>query len=335
MSENTNTSDPNGDPVPPPTAAPAEAADTVAAAAASAPPAPRSALTLWAMSAGIVAIVSAVIPGLSFVAWIPAIAAIMLGVIALVRKTSRRGQALTGVILGPIAWIVAIAVSVGAIAGLAGNTIGEANEDEPPALVEEQPEQDAVAEEPAPEPEPEVIESAADIVYGGVGDSVLQIELPAGPDAIGIASFTHSGSSNFAIWSLDESLAQSELLVNTIGSYAGTVPFNLSTSERITALEISADGPWVVTLRDVLTLREAPQGGSTTGQGDDVLLYFGDVTVADITHTGESNFAIWSYGAGSDLLVNEIGNYTGSVRWQAGDALIQVSADGPWTITLQ
>lgn len=333
MSENTSTPEPNGDPVPPLNAPPAGAADPIVAAAAPTPPAPRSALGLWAMIAGIVALVSALAPGLSFVAWMPAIAAIVLGVIALARKTSRRGQALTGVILGPIAWIVAIAVSVGAIAGLAGNSMGEANDDEPPALVEEQPDQEEPAEEP--EPEPEVIEPTADIVYEGVGDSVLQIELPAGPDSIGIASFTHSGSSNFAIWSLDEALTQSELLVNTIGNYAGTVPFNLSTSERITAFEISADGPWVVTLRDVLTVREAPQGGSTTGQGDDVLLYFGDATVADVTHTGESNFAIWSYGGSSDLLVNEIGNYTGSVRWQAGDALIQVSADGPWTIVLQ
>jgi len=281
------------------------------------------------MIAGIVAIVSAIIPGLSFVAWIPAIAAIVLGVIALMKKTPRRGRALTGVILGPIAWIMAIVVSVGFIAGL-GNRVSD-NADDAPVAVEEQPE----PVEEAPEPEPEVVDPAADIVYSGSGDAVLQIELPVGPDAIGIATMSHSGSSNFAVWALDANLNQSELLVNEIGNYAGTVPFNLSTSERITAFEISADGPWVVTMRDVLTVREAPQGTVTTGQGDDVLVYRGDATVADIAHTGDSNFAVWSYGDFGDLLVNEIGSYTGQVRWPAGTALIQVSANGGWTIALQ
>ncbi len=123
--------------------------------------------------------------------------------------------------------------------------------------------------------------------------------------------------------------------MNEIGSYAGTVPFNLSSSEQITAFEISADGPWTVTLRDVLTVREVQQGATTEGRGDDVLVYIGDATVADIAHTGDSNFAVWSYGNSSDLLVNEIGRYTGQVRWPAGTALIQISANGAWTIALQ
>lgn len=337
--ENTrNTEQPVGSaaqppPPPAPPAPPAGAALTEPVAPAAGPIAtvkPKSPLALWAMIAGIVAIVSAVVPGLSFVAWIPAIAAIALGVIALIKKTPRRGQALTGVILGPIAWIMAIVVSVGLIAGV-GNQADDAVADEP-AAVEAQPLAEA---EPEPEPEPEIVEPAPDVVYSGTGDTILQIELPAGPDSIGIASMSHSGSSNFAVWSLDANLNQSDLLVNEIGSYAGTVPFNLSSSERITAFEISADGPWTVTLRDVLTLREAPQGATTSGQGDDVMIYPGDATIADIAHTGDSNFAVWSYGDGSDLLVNEIGAYTGQVRWPAGTALIQVSANGAWTIALQ
>jgi len=299
------------------------------AAATAAPAKPKSPLALWAMIAGIVAIVSAIVPGLSFVAWIPAIAAIVLGVMALIKKTPRRGQALTGLILGPIAWIVAIIVSVGAIAGL-GAGLTDAVVEAPVATEEQEPEP-----APEPEPEPEVVAPAADIVYSGSGDAVLQIGLPAGPDSIGIATLSHSGSRNFVVWSLDENLEQSDLIVNTIGAYSGSVPFNLETNERITAFEINADGAWTITLRDVLTVREAPQGETSTGQGDDVLVYRGDATIADVTHSGERNFVIWSYGDGTDLIINDIGPYSGSVRWQAGAALIQVSADGAWSIGLQ
>lgn len=287
MSDTPTTPDPQPGPQqsasapPPPAPEPAEtaiAAPTIAVA-----PKPRSALAMWAMIAGIVAIVTAIIPGLSF------------------------------------------------IAGL-GTRVDEVVADEP-AVVDEQPEPSEAA--PEPEPEPEVVEPAPDVVYSGTGDTILQIELPAGPDSIGIATMTHSGRANFAVWSLDANLEQSGLLVNEIGNYSGTVPFNLEFGEQITAFEISADGAWTVTLRDVLSVREAPQGASTTGQGDDVLVYRGDATVADISHTGSSNFAVWSFGDRSDLLVNEIGAYTGQVRWQAGAALIQVSADGAWTIALQ
>lgn len=80
-----------------------------------APPA-KSALSLWALIVAIVAIVSAIIPGLSFVAWAPAAVATILGIVGLVTKRPGRGKALTAVILGPIALLVAIIVSVGTIA---------------------------------------------------------------------------------------------------------------------------------------------------------------------------------------------------------------------------
>ena len=330
MSDTPTTPEQPNEAATPPPPAPAPAAP---AAPPVAPAKPKSPLALWAMIAGIVAIVSAIVPGLSFVAWIPAIAAIVLGVIALIKKTPRRGQALSGLILGPIAWIVAIVVSIGAIAGL-GAGVTDAVVEDSVATEEQQPER-APEPEPEAEPEPEVVAPAADTVYSGSGDTILQIELPAGPDAIGIATMSHSGSRNFVVWSLDENLEQSDLLVNTIGGYSGTVPFSLDSGERVSAFEINADGAWTITLRDVLTVREAPQGETSTGQGDDVLVYRGDATIADVTHSGERNFVIWSYGDGSDLIINDIGPYSGSVRWQAGGALIEVSADGAWSIGLQ
>lgn len=237
-------------------------------------------------------------------------------------------------------WIVGGVLVLGGIGSLTGGgdeaEVPQSQSVEESEAAEASPSAEETGQDEQAEPEPEQTrEPFPDTVYDGSGDSILQIELPAGPDSIGIASITHTGSSNFSIWALDENLEQDDLLVNEIGNYTGTVPFNLSTSVRITAFEISADGPWTVTLKDVLTLREIEQGSTATGEGPDALLYNGETTIGEISHQGQSNFAVWSYGQESDLLVNEIGSYSGQVRWQSGPALIQISADGPWSVALQ
>ncbi|MFM9877591.1 MAG: hypothetical protein ACKVOG_07050, partial [Rhodoglobus sp.] len=85
-----------------------------------------SRLGLAAMIVGIVAIVCASIPGLSFVAFLPAITALGLGIAALVSKVPPRGMAITGVILGPLALLVAIVVSVAAVTGGIAGSVDQA-----------------------------------------------------------------------------------------------------------------------------------------------------------------------------------------------------------------
>lgn len=237
-------------------------------------------------------------------------------------------------------WIVGVGVIVSQLSTLSG---GESDDDVTGSQVAQESEvvetpsdaeEDAQSEEPEPEPE-QAREPFPDIVYYGSGDSVLRIELPAGPDSIGVASISHTGSGFFAVWALDEDLEQNGLLVNTVGNYTGTVAIDSFTRVRIAAFEIKADGPWKVTMRDVLTLQEIEQGSSVSGEGSDTLIYNGKTTIASISHQGQNNFAIWSFGEQSDLLVNEIGNYNGQVRWQSGPALIQISADGAWSIDLE
>ncbi|WP_295837327.1 Ltp family lipoprotein [uncultured Microbacterium sp.] len=76
---------------------------------------------LAALIVGGVAFIFAVIPVLSFIAWAPAIAAIVLGIIGLVKKNRTRGLAWAGLALGVVAWIVAIAVSIATFAGAASS----------------------------------------------------------------------------------------------------------------------------------------------------------------------------------------------------------------------
>lgn len=147
------------------------------------------------------------------------------------------------------------------------------------------------------------------------------------------ATFTHEGGSNFAVKSLDASLTIQDLLVNTIGNYQGTVLVDESVGYLTTALEITADGPWTVTLVHLSALPSFD--AQTSGTGDAVLRYLGNAGVAAIQHTGQSNFAVKYYNDdGGDLLVNEIGAYSGSVAFRSPPALIEITAEGSWSIAV-
>jgi colicin import membrane protein len=81
-----------------------------------------SRLPQWGMILAIVALATALIPGVSFFTWLFAIPAIVLGVIALVRRTQPRGKALFATIGGATGWLIAIVVSVVMIAGIDPDT---------------------------------------------------------------------------------------------------------------------------------------------------------------------------------------------------------------------
>jgi hypothetical protein len=56
---------------------------------------------------------------------------------------------------------------------------------------------------------------------------------------------------------------------------------------------------------------------------------------AAITNVGESNFTVWGYGgSSSELAVNTIGSYQGTVEL-TGPGFIQVNSEGDWSITPQ
>jgi hypothetical protein len=95
------------------------------------------------------------------------------------------------------------------------------------------------------------------------------------------------------------------------------------------------------------TAPTAPQ--TFTGRGHSVPSPFtlhNGIATFEMTHDGHSNFAIWLYdkdGYRVDLLVNEIGAYSGSkvvgVTGSIGQAspgihYLDITADGNWTITV-
>ena len=90
----------------------------------------------------------AVIPGPSAVAWLLLVPAIILGIIALVQKRKPLWPGLVAVILGPIAWIIAIIISLAGFAsGISDAVNDEVDNPGIEAPVEDAPAEEAPAEE--------------------------------------------------------------------------------------------------------------------------------------------------------------------------------------------
>lgn len=220
-------------------------------------------------------------------------------------------------------------------ADAAGDTT-ETTEPEAAAAAAEPAETTAAAPEPEstpdPEPEPEQV-SAEPQSFSGTGSEVVILE-PFGEDVF-FATVTHSGSSNIALWSVDENGQDIDLLVNDIGNYAGQVAFNFR--EDPAAIRVEADGEWTI---ELVHLSEAPRWDGEApyeAKGDSIVIVDGvadGLTPVALTHDGESNFAIWAWGESHpDLIVNDIGAYDGTTLLPDGSLVLQVNADGTWTIS--
>ena len=182
---------------------------------------------------------------------------------------------------------------------------------------------------PAPTVPPTSAAAPKPRVINGSGDDV--VEIPALTELAVLKFSCPRCTSNTVLKSDGDGL-----LVNEIGAYIGKRWINLEESSQTTQFEVEARGKWTLTIGTVDQLATKAPSGKAAGRGDDVILLGGAATTAKITHSkGQSNFAVHAYnletGRGG-LLVNEIGGYSGT-RPLAAPALVQVTADGNWTIT--
>lgn len=76
----------------------------------------------------------------------------------------------------------------------------------------------------------------------GTGDDVVSFTTTG--SGLYIFTMKHTGSSNFAVWLLDEKGNKIDLLVNEIGSYSGKKSEQLTVGKYF--LDITADGLWTV-----------------------------------------------------------------------------------------
>ena len=165
----------------------------------------------------------------------------------------------------------------------------------------------------------------------GSGDDFIEFTIP--DDHPAVLHIGHGGSSNFAVLSYTAGNDRIDLLVNEIGNYSGSVPVNFVVGEEVGLLEITASGPWTINAQYIFDL-PLNQDGEAGGFGDSVVY----INVANpgvtFTHQGDSNFAVLAWNEdGRDLLVNEIGDYDGTVRSPTGIVFYQITADGDWTVS--
>ena len=198
---------------------------------------------------------------------------------------------------------------------------------EPPASTAPTVPPSAIASlEPSPAFEP--------IQLSGTGNAVPRFEIPA--DSAAIATIAHTGASNFSVTSIGESGEELDLLVNVIGNYAGTVLFDEAAGSHSVAFDVTADGPWTIEIMPVTDAFEWDGAEPLAGSGDDVAILdpaSEGLKSTTITHEGDGNFTVWAYGPDAELLVNEIGAFSGEVLVPAGTFLFEITANGAWTIS--
>ncbi|NOU78415.1 hypothetical protein GC101_05925 [Paenibacillus sp. LMG 31459] len=154
---------------------------------------------------------------------------------------------------------------------------------------------------------------------------------------IAIVEATDAGDSNFVIYLYDETGNSKEMLVNEIGPYKGKSLVVIPEDGKY-MLNVESDGSWKADITQSIpdNIKSAPV--KLTGKGNDVVFARLQSKLTRFTskHVGESNFVVKVND--SLLLVNEVGNYSGSTAESIesdGIYVFAVEADGQWSINIE
>lgn len=189
----------------------------------------------------------------------------------------------------------------------------------------------APVQEPEPAPVEETFIPPDPITYTGSGDDYFDIS-PF--DSLYYFRITgNTEARHFSVTGYDASGNYTELFANTTDYYDGYV---LDPEQHTRTLEVDAEGPWTIEIVSLYTAPVLPVGETYSGIDDAVLLLPSDCQSAIINgNTMSRYFSVITYGSGSDLLVNTVDPYSGTVRIDPGATVMTVHAVGGWSISLQ
>ncbi len=227
--------------------------------------------------------------------------------------------------------------------GIVGALVGGGTDTANSPVEERENREDRESPEPQPEPAEEEPPPRAPspIDLSGAGAAATEtFELEPG---LAIFRMTHQGSANFIVDLLDENGARVAPmgLANVIGPFEGSQAVAVPSAGQH-LLNVQADGPWTFRIEQPRPT-DAPATTSFSGNSKtatDLFQLSGGLHTFQMTHQGDANFIVDlldENGASVTLmgLVNEIGPFDGSQAVtvpEDGIYLLQVEANGPWTV---
>lgn len=179
-----------------------------------------------------------------------------------------------------------------------------------------------------PVPEPLIFEES--------GDKIITLE-----DQINdprVLKISNSGSSNFIVKSYDQNGNYIDLLVNEIGNYQGTMLINMMLGDDpIHRFEVKSGGNWKLEILpfDIQYMDVLQVPGLYQGQGDSVVVITGEPDIVTFTTTERGNFIVYSYtNERRELLLNEIGPYSGEKILPKDLILLTIRKNGAWSMDI-
>ena len=180
---------------------------------------------------------------------------------------------------------------------------------------------------PTPVPDP--------IILAGTGDQVVDLDKWTGAALVHVIG--PKVKDNFVLMNYDDTGETIDLFVNTIGAYDGWQLIDFMGDPGTTRFSVEAGGAWTIEVypfyKDYLHYLSVP--GVYSGASDDVfVLVDSEPDLLKAGTTSESNFVVYGIrlNSGYDLLVNEIGPYTGTVPLPRDTFILIVNSEGPYTL---
>ncbi len=172
------------------------------------------------------------------------------------------------------------------------------------------------------------------VVLTGSGDDVVQVSKGFGPAVAHIIG--NAGADYFGVTSYDSEQRMLDLLVNETEPYEGLRPVDFSVDDQTVMFEVQGTGAWRIELRSVGTVRSLALGATISGSGDEVIKLLGTPdTLHIVGNAAKRYFGVIGYGDSWDLLANETEPYDGRVLVDSGVIVLEIQANGPWSITYE
>lgn len=181
-------------------------------------------------------------------------------------------------------------------------------------------------------PSPTPTQPPEPIFRTGSGDSVFYPEKWVGPAVVRI---TYDGRGSFLVWTQNENGEREQLLANTVGAYHGSSLIDFLGNQRTRRLEVRTAEAWQIELLPLSSARHELIPAIITGTGDEVVLLEGSEATDRLNADASGawgNFTVWAYGDPSNLLINSVAPYTGTMPLPPGTAALAVKAIGPWSL---